>query len=200
MRAVARDLYLAFGIFAALTAIFVVRDGAPAGRMRAFLLLNISHYNSPFLCKSLRGTQESRREGFGTILAPLLGSLLTLDAECCPWHHCEALGADRQFALQTRSEAALLYPAQRVFHVTQQVGLTVYVSNRQVSLRRILNLIHLVRALFNYDAVPPPQYVNQIGFFSFRISWNPFISLCPVFMVIILAVTARGSYNARGGP
>jgi hypothetical protein len=92
MRAVAGDLHLFFRIFAALTAIFVVLGyGAPAGRMRALFLLNISHYDLPFLCKSSRGIQDSRREGFRSILAIALGSFLTLDAASRPWHRCEAL-------------------------------------------------------------------------------------------------------------
>jgi hypothetical protein len=34
-------------------------------------------------------------------------------------------------------------PAQRVLHVTQQAGLAVHVSNRQISFRRKLNLISI---------------------------------------------------------
>ena len=44
MRAVAGDLHLTLRVFAALAAIFVVLGyGAPAGRMRTFFLVNISH-------------------------------------------------------------------------------------------------------------------------------------------------------------
>jgi hypothetical protein len=146
---------------------------APAGRMRTFFLLNIRHYALPFLYKTSRGTQDSDRDGFLSIPTRLLGSLLTLDTASRPWHGREALGADRRFALHARAEAALVYSAQRVFHITQQVGLAVYVSNRQISLRRILNLIHLVRALLDYDSVPLSHYLSQLGLFSFENRLEP---------------------------
>ena len=50
MCAIARDLHLSFCVFAALAAVFfVIRYGAPASRMRAFLLLKLSHDDETFL-------------------------------------------------------------------------------------------------------------------------------------------------------
>src|ERR1039458_7809180 len=46
MFAVARDLYLCSCVFALLAAVlFVSSDGAPAGRMRTFLWLDLLHYS-----------------------------------------------------------------------------------------------------------------------------------------------------------
>ena len=75
-------------------------------------------------------------------------------------------------------------------YVTQERGVTVHVSNRHVSFRRILNFIHLVRALLDRDAVPLSQYLSQLGLFPFENLWNPAISLCPVFIVILSPVRA----------
>jgi hypothetical protein len=108
MSAIARDLHLSLRVFAALAAVFIVLSyGAPAGRMRTFLLLDISHYNSTFPSKSSRRIEESRRwEGFGSIPAISLRGFLALDATSCPWHGCEAFRADRRFAVQACPKAA----------------------------------------------------------------------------------------------
>ena len=42
------------------------------------------------------------------------------------------------------------------------------VSNDQISFRRMLTLIHLVRALLDCDAVPLSQDANQFGFFALK--------------------------------
>ena len=105
---------------------------------------------------------------FGSFLAIPVGSLMTLDTTRCPWHGREAFGADCRFAVQTRSKAALEYPMHWLPHVTQEGGVTVHVSNRHVSFGRILNFIHLVRALLDRDAVPLSQYVSQLGLFKFE--------------------------------
>ena len=50
MRAVTRYLYSLARVFAALAAVFLFfRYGAPARRMRTFLLLYISHDDLPFI-------------------------------------------------------------------------------------------------------------------------------------------------------
>jgi hypothetical protein len=99
-------------------------------------------------------------EAFRFILALPIGSLLALDTETCPWHRCETFRADRRVALHACPKAAIVYPAQCTLHVTQQTGLAVYVSNREISLRGILNLIHLVSALLDRDSVPASQHAN----------------------------------------
>ena len=116
----------------------------------------------------LRRVEKSRRQRFGSFLAIPVGNLLAVDTARRPWHGREAFGADRRFAVQTRSKAALVYPMQCLPHVTQEGGVPVYVSNRHVSFRRILNFIHLVRALLDRDAFPLSQYVSQLGLFTFE--------------------------------
>src|ERR1017187_4188485 len=102
-----------------------------------------------------------------------IGSLLAPDTTLCPRHGREAFWADRRLTLDAASKAAVVNPAQRGFHVTQQGGLAVHVANRQVPFRRVLNLVHLVRALFDGDAVPVSQYVNQFGRFPFQNRLEP---------------------------
>jgi len=116
----------------------------------------------------LRRVEESRRQRFGSFLATPVGDLLALDTARRPRHRCEALGADRRFALQTRSKAALVYPMQCFPHITQERGVAVHVSNRHISFGRILNFIHLVRALLDRDAFPLSQYVSQLVLFKFE--------------------------------
>src|ERR1039457_4806212 len=98
----------------------------------------------------------------------LVESVLALDTTRRPWHGREALGADRRFAVNAGSKAAVGNAPQCGFHVAQQLGLTIHVSNRQIPFRRILNLVHFVGALLDCDAVPLAQHVNQLGLFSLQ--------------------------------
>jgi hypothetical protein len=59
-------------------------------------------------------------------------------------------------------------PTQRGFHFPQQGGLAIHVSNRQISFRSVLDLVHFIRAPPNCDTVPLSQYMNQLGLFSFK--------------------------------
>src|ERR1700682_4242369 len=86
-----------------------------------------------------------------------IGSVLALDTPRRPCHGREPFWADRRFALNTGSKAAVVNPSQCGFHVPQQEGLAVHVSNRHFSFRRILNLIHLIRALLDSDVMPRSQ-------------------------------------------
>ena len=131
-----------------------------------------------------RRIDESPAEDSVLFLPIPIGSLLALDTTRRPWHGREAFWADRRFALNAGSKAAVANPSQCGFHVTQQAGLAVHVSHRQISFRRILNLIHLVRALLDGDAVPLAQYPNQFGRFSFQDLLEPAISVCAIFMAI----------------
>jgi hypothetical protein len=115
-----------------------------------------------------RCMEESRAEGIRSLLTIPIDSLLALDTTSRPWHGRKAFWADVRFAFQACSKVAFLNPAQRVFYVTQQIGLAVDVANRQISFRGELNLIHLVRALLDCDSVPLSQYLNQLGLFSFE--------------------------------
>src|ERR1039458_8279590 len=137
----------------------------------------------PFLCQRNRGRRTSRGwRGTGhhrtthsrcvdkkSCLLPIaIGSALALETTPRPWHGREAFRADRQFALDAASKAAVVNPAQCGFHFAQQGGLAVHVSNRQIPFRRVLNLVHLVRALLDGDAVPVSQYLDQFGLFPFK--------------------------------
>src|ERR1022692_1609995 len=134
----------------------------------------------PFLCQRNRGrrtsrgwrgtghhrTTHSRGDDKSCLLPIAIGSALALETTLRPGHGREAFRADRQFALDAASKAAFVNPAQCGFHFAQQGGLAVHVSNRQIPFRRVLNLVHLVRALLDGDAVPVSQYLNQLGRFS----------------------------------
>src|ERR1019366_7181103 len=98
---------------------------------------------------------------------PIRGPL-TPDTKPRPWHSREAFGADRRFALQAGSKAALVNSPQGGSNFTQQDSFTVNVADRQIALRSILNLVHLVRALLDGDTVPLSQYQSQFGLSSFE--------------------------------
>ena len=125
----------------------------------------------------LRGIDES----LASILclpSIAIGSFLALDTTRRPWHGGEAFWADRLFAVDAGSEAAVVNPPQCGLHLAQQSGLAVYVSDRQIAFRRILNLVHLVRALLDGDAVPVSQYPHQFGLFSFEDLLDPAFCRC----------------------
>ena len=86
-----------------------------------------------------RRIDESLAYGFRSFLPIPVGSVLALDTTRRPWHGSEAFWADRQLALNTDSKAAVVNPTQCGFYLTQQAGLSVHVSHRQISFRRILN-------------------------------------------------------------
>ena len=88
------------------------------------------------------------------LLTVPIGGLLALDTARRPWHGREAFWADRRVAINANSKAAVVNPSQCGFHLAQQGGIAVHVSNRQISFRRILNLIHLIRALLDGDVRP----------------------------------------------
>jgi hypothetical protein len=97
-----------------------------------------------------------------------ISRLLALDTTRRPWHGRKAFGADRQFALDAATKAAVVNSSQRASYLAQEDGLTVRASNCQISFRRVLNLVHWVSALLNGDAVSVSQYLNQLGFCSFE--------------------------------
>src|ERR1039457_1554190 len=103
-----------------------------------------------------RRINETLAKGFGSLLPVPIGSFLALDTALRPWQGCEASWADCRFALGAKSKAAAVHTPQCSFYLTHQVGLAVHVSNRQFPLRCELNLVHLVRALLDGDAVPAP--------------------------------------------
>jgi len=115
-----------------------------------------------------RGIDENLAHKVRSLLPIAIVSVLTLDTTRRPWHGDEAFWADYQLALNAGSKAAVMNPSQCGFHTTQQVGITVHVSNRQISLGRILNLIHLIRAFLDGDAVSRSQSLNEFGLFSFE--------------------------------
>src|ERR1017187_9412285 len=112
---------------------------------------------------------SAHSRGLGTAVAQEVRSLLTVlvrgllapDTKPRPWHSREAFGADRRFALQAGSKAALVNSAQGCSYFTQQDSFTVNVADRQITLRSILNLVHLVCALLDGDTVPVSQYQSQ---------------------------------------
>src|ERR1700691_5130689 len=120
-----------------------------------------------------RGMEDGRAERFRSLLPIPIGSLLAIDTTRCPWHGREPLGTDRRFAFHAGSKLAAVNPAQCVLHVAQQAGFAIHVSNRQISFRRQLNLVHLVRALLDGDAVPLSHYLSQLGLFSFENRLEP---------------------------
>src|ERR1017187_6789468 len=79
-----------------------------------------------------RGPADGFAERFRSLLPVPVGSLLALDAQQRPWQSREASRADRRFALGTITKAAIAGPFQCGFYLTQQVGLTVHVSHRQL--------------------------------------------------------------------
>ena len=111
---------------------------------------------------------EDLVDSFRSLLAIPIGSVPALDTEGRPWHGLEAFGADRRFALKAGSEAAVANPPQCGGDVAQQVGLEVGAANRQISFRRVLNLIHWIRAFLDCDAIPRSQDLNQFGLFLFK--------------------------------
>src|SRR5271157_2740749 len=88
----------------------------------------------------LRGIDESLAHSRFSELVPI-GSFLAPDATRRPGNRREAFGADRGFAVNAGSKAAVAIPPQCGVHLAQQSGLAVHVSNRQIPFRRLLNLI-----------------------------------------------------------
>lgn len=111
--------------------------------------------------------------GIVFLLPLVLGEFLALDAAQRPWHSGEASGANRFLAVEAVSEDALVKPAERRPHLTQQTGLAVYGLNRQIAFRRILNLIHLIGAFLDLNAVPAQQSAGQLGLLSFEDLQDP---------------------------
>ena len=72
------------------------------------------------------------------------------------------------FAIDAGSKTAIVNAPQCGFYLTQQTRLPVDVSNRQIPFRRILNLIHLIRALLDRDTIPIAQYPSQLRLFSYE--------------------------------
>src|ERR1022692_2371025 len=144
----------------------------PAPTFFPLLALSITGGSSSQQNCYSRGMDESLAHSRFLLPAPI-GSLLAPDTTLCPRHGRQAFWADRRLALNAFSKTALVHPAQCGFHVTQQAGLAVHVPNRQISFRRVLNLVHLVRALLDGDAVPVLQYVNQFGLFPFQNRLEP---------------------------
>ena len=128
-----------------------------------------------------------------------VGSFLALNTARCPWHGGEALRADRLFAVDASSESAVVNPPQCGLYLAQQCGLAVHVADRQIPFRRILNLVHLVRALLDGDAVPGSQYPTSSASFRSRISWIPLFRSCSLHNVPS-ARTGRLPSLARDGP
>ena len=91
-------------------------------------------------------------------------------------------------------------PPQRGFHAAEQDGLTIYIPYRQIPLRGVLYFVHLVRALLNCDAVPPSQYLNQLGLFSFEDLFNPAHSGRYYLHSHPCARAGRPRFLARDGP
>jgi hypothetical protein len=120
-----------------------------------------------------RGSDESLAHKVRSLKPSPVSSVLAVDTTRRPWYGRKAFGADCRFALDAATEAAVVNPAQSAFYLAQERGLTVRTSNCRISLRRVLNLVHLVSALFDGDAVPVSQYLNQFGFCSFQDLFDP---------------------------
>src|SRR5512146_3180833 len=97
-----------------------------------------------------------------------IGSVLALDTTRRPWHGRDTFGAYLRLAINANSKAAVLNPSQCGFHLAQQGGLAVHVTNRQIAFRRILDLIHLIRALLDGDISALSPHPRQIRLFSFE--------------------------------
>jgi len=97
-----------------------------------------------------------------------VGSFLAPDTTQGPWYGGEAFGADGRIAIEAGSEATAVDALQRGPHLTQQRGVAVDVSECQIALRRVLNLVHLVGTLFDGDAIALLQYLRQFRYFSVK--------------------------------
>src|SRR5581483_4353974 len=53
-------------------------------------------------------------------------------------------------------------------HLAEHAGITIHFSNCQIPFPRVLNLIHLARALFDNNVVPISQCPSELGLFSFQ--------------------------------
>jgi hypothetical protein len=92
--------------------------------------------------------------------------LLARDAARRPGNCDQAFGIDGSFAFKADAKSPGLNSLQGSFHVPQQGGLTIDISNRKVTFRRILDLVHLVRASLNCDSIALAQCAGEFGFFS----------------------------------
>lgn len=115
-----------------------------------------------------RGIIESLGDRIRSLLPIPIRNLLALDAPYRPWHGDEALRTYLAFTLRAASKTAVANPSQRGIDLTQQGGVAIHVADRQIPFRRILNLIHLICALLDGDAIPLSQCPNQIRSFSFE--------------------------------
>jgi hypothetical protein len=115
-----------------------------------------------------RGLEEAVAQEVRSLLPIPIRGLLAPDTKPRPWHSREAFVAGRRFALQAGSKAALVNSPQGGSNFMQQDSFTVNVADRQIALRSILNLVHLVRAILDGDTVPPSQYQSQFGLSSFE--------------------------------
>ena len=128
-----------------------------------------------------------------------IGSFLALDTTRRPRHGCEAFWADRRFALHAGSKGAVVNPSQCGFHVAQQAGLTVHVSNGQ-SRSEAYWISSIWSALFSIAMSSRFRRSRpSSAAFRSRTSWNP-PSVCAVFMVIPFARAGRLPSLARDGP
>ena len=97
-----------------------------------------------------------------------IGSLLALDATRRPGHGREAFWADRLVALDAvpklpswiRRNAAFTSRSRLESRSTFRIAIS--------SFRRVLNLIYLIRALFDGNVVPVSQYPSELGLFWFE--------------------------------
>lgn len=134
-------------------------------------------------------------------LSPVpVGGDLAPDTAGSPCHRGEAFGTNGRLAFTAGSKGAVANSSQGGPYLTQQAGLAVHASNRQIPFRGVLNLIHLVRAFLDYDVIPPSQYPKQLGFFCFKVFLYPAESarwhlyVCPLSA---LAALLHGTVQIR---
>jgi hypothetical protein len=128
------------------------------------------------------------------------GSLLAVDTTERPRHRREPLCVDRRFAVNAGSKAAVVNSSQRCFHIPQQVGATIHVPNRQVSLVSMLNLVHVVRAFLDGDAISRSYYLNELGLLLFECLLEPTYRCGCCGHHFRFRVHDRPSVVAREGP
>src|ERR1700722_10868804 len=97
---------------------------------------------------------ERLTHGLTSLLSIPIDGLLTTNTTRRPWHGCEAFCADLRFAINAGPKRIFPNSLQCGSHASQQSGLAVYISDREISFRGILNLVHRIRAPLDCDAAP----------------------------------------------
>src|SRR5580704_17831818 len=111
---------------------------------------------------NLGGVDQQFVEVAGAVALAAVSDFLALDAECSRRHGRQAFRANVLFAMQAHAEAAVFDAAQRSANVPQQNGITVQISDRQLTLGSVLHFIESIGASFNNDAVAIAYQLDQL--------------------------------------